>query len=208
VHKAEPVARRITGIDPAQGYLAEVRIAQFDKQTGSIEELLRKAAETPPPRYDAHIRLAAFYASSTSNRSAAEQQVQEALSLDPGRVDAYTLLAGIYADREAWGELEEILAQASRKDPDDWAPYYRAGDRLLASGRNLSSAERYLQRYLAQESEGNEPTASEAQRKLGLVLEEEGRTPEALSEWRESLRLDPASPAGHELKRRNGGKSH
>jgi tetratricopeptide (TPR) repeat protein len=208
VRKADSIARRIAAVDLTEGYLAEARISEFEKRTAGVEQFLREAADSRPPRYIAHIRLAEFYASAgASSGSAAEQQAKEALLLDETRVEAYTLLAGIYADRRDWSALDEILAQASREDPDDLAPYYRVGDRLLASGRNLADAERYFRRYLAQESEGNEPTASEAHWKLGLVLEKEGQASEALSEWKESLQLDPASPAGQELKRLSGKKS-
>jgi hypothetical protein len=58
--------------------------------------------------------------------------------------------------------MEAILAAASRQIPDDPVPYYRAAERLLATGRDLARAESYLRRYLSQEPEGNQPTAAEA----------------------------------------------
>jgi hypothetical protein len=54
--------------------------------------------------------------------------------------------------------------------------------------------------YLGQEAEGNEPGPAEARWKLGQALHSEGRDSAAVEEWRESLRLDPESPASRDLK--------
>jgi hypothetical protein len=60
---------------------------------------------------------------------------------------------------------------AARDVPDDPVPYHRAAERLLAAGRDLARAERYLRVYLAQEPEGNQPTAAEARSKLTIGLQ-------------------------------------
>ena len=206
-HKAAEIAVRIAGIDAVEGLLARARIAGFQKQTAVRETALRQAADTQPPRYKAHIALAQFYRESGhSNASAAEAQAKAAMNLDPGRVDAYALLAAIYADGGAWSELDATLAAALREVPDDLAPHYRAAERLLAGGRDTARAERYLRVYLTQEPEGNQPSASEARWKLGLVLESKGNTAAALAEFRESVRLDPESKAAQEIKHMRSGR--
>lgn len=200
--KAAAAAQRLAAIDPVEGFLAQARLAAYHKQTGKTEESLRKAVEAQPTSYRARIALAQFYLSSMAlSPENAERQAREALKLDGSRVGAYAVLAEIYADREKWGELDSILAAGAKEVPDDFVPYYRAADRLLASGTDLPRAERYLRTYLGQEPEGNEPPLAEAHWKLGLVLEKEARNTEAAVEWREALRLDPHSLAAHELKR-------
>jgi Tfp pilus assembly protein PilF len=200
-HKASEVAGRIAGIDAIEGLLAVARIAEFQKQAAAREEKLRQAAESQPPRYKAHIALAQFYLESGhSNLSAAEAQARAATNLDPGRVDGYALLAAIYADRGAWSELDATLAAAIREVPDDPVPHYRAAERLLAAGRDPIRAERYLRVYLAQEPEGNQPSASEARWRLGLALQAKGSAADALAEFKESVRLDPESKAAQEIK--------
>jgi hypothetical protein len=59
-----------------------------------------------------------------------------------------------------------VEADASRRVPDDPAPYYRAAGHLIGAGRDPRSAERYLRTYLAQGPEGNEPTAAQPRRLL------------------------------------------
>ena len=119
--------------------------------------------------------------------------------MDPGRVAAYAVLASHYAQRAEWRELESILEAARRAVPDDAVPYYRAGEGLLAA--DPGRAERYLRVYLAQEPEGNQPSAADAHWKLGLALEVQGRAGDALVELKESIRLNPESKAVPDFKR-------
>ncbi len=206
-HKAVEVARSIAGIDPAEGLLARARIAGFHKDVAAREVLLRQATEVRPPSYKARIALAQFYLEAGhTNLGAAEAQARAAMALDPSREDAHAALAALYADRCAWSDLDATLAIALREVPDDPAPHYRAAERLLASGHDPVRAERYLRVYLAQEPEGNQPSASEARWKLGRALQAQGRSADAVAEFKESLRLDPESKAAQELKRQHNGR--
>ena len=165
--KAPELARRIGQIEPPLGFLAEARVAEFHKQTGETEALLRAAAKAAPPCYDARIALARFYLEPANfDAAAAESQARQAVQLDRTRADAYGVLAQTLAHRGAWAELESLLAEAAAAVPDDLTPYYRAAARLAADGREAARAERYLKIYLGQEPEGNEPTAAQATREL------------------------------------------
>ena len=200
--KAAATAGRISSIHIAEGYLAQARLAEFHKQTQTVEEYLRKAAGSQPGYYLGHIALARFdLALPNRNRDGAESEAREAIALDPDRVEAYSILAEVYADRGSWTDLDALLPASMSHVPDDLTPYYRAAERLLETGRELPRAERYLRTYLTREAEGNEPAPAEAHWKLGLVLEKEARHAEAIAEWSESVRLDPASPASRDLKR-------
>jgi tetratricopeptide (TPR) repeat protein len=165
--KAEETAGRIARLDAAEGFLAKARIAESRKQTVETEAWLRKAAEAQPPKYRARIALADFYlAPEHANPGGAETQAKQAIQLDPGRSAGYCVLAQLYADRADWSALDAILTVAAREVPDDWSPYYRAAERLAASGRDAARAERYVQLYASQEPEGNQPSAAAAR---GLV---------------------------------------
>lgn len=200
--KAVEVASQIAAIDAAEGLLARARIAGFNKQAANREALLRQAAESQPPKYKARMAFAQFYLDDVhTNLAAAAAQAKVAIGLDPGRVAAYVVVAAHHADRGEWGELESVLQAALRAVPDDAVPYYRAAERLLAA--DPIRAERYLRVYLAQEPEGNQPTAAEAHWKLGMALEAQGRAGDALIEFQESMRLDPESKAAPDFKRLN-----
>ena len=204
-HRAAEVAEQIGGIDAPEGFLAKARIALFQTRTADGEMLLRKGAQAQPPSYRAQIELARFCLDPDHpDRDAAERAARHALDLDRSRAEAYNILAEIYAGGGEWRLLDWILRQASQQNPDDLAAYYYAAGRLLNSGREPGRAEGYLRTYLGQEPEGNEPGAPEAHWKLGLALEAQGRSAEAVTEWKQSLQLDPASPAARELKRVRG----
>jgi predicted Zn-dependent protease len=81
-------------------------------------------------------------------------------------VDSYIILAQIYAEQSDWNDLDSMLSEAARQDPDDLAPYYRAAETLLARGREPDRAALCLWMYLESEPEGNEPTRADARRKL------------------------------------------
>jgi tetratricopeptide (TPR) repeat protein len=206
--KAAEIADHIAEMDVAEGFLAKARIAGFHKQPGATEAALRQAAAAQPPSYRALIALAQFFLSPEhTNPGTAETAAGQALLLDRSRVEAYAVLAEVYVDRQDWSALEGILAEASKEVPDDLAPQYRAAERLLDRHHDPARAERYLRTYLGQEAEGNEPGAAQAHWKLGQALHSEGRDAAAIEEWRESVRLDPESPASRDLKSLRGSRS-
>jgi tetratricopeptide (TPR) repeat protein len=206
--KAAEIAGRIALIDLAEGFLAKARIAAFNKQPATTEAALRQAAAAQPPSYRALITFAQFFLSPEHpNQGTAEAAAEQALLLDRSRVDAYAVLAEVYVDRQDWRALDGILAEAGKEVPDDLAPEYRAAERLLDTHHDPARAERYLRTYLSQEAEGNEPGLAEAHWKLGQALHSEGRDSAAIGEWRESLRLDPESPASRDLKALRGSRS-
>jgi tetratricopeptide (TPR) repeat protein len=200
-HAAE-VARGIARIDASRGFLAEARLAEFDKQRGRAAAMLRKAVEANPASYRARIALARYWlAAGRENADEAARQAAEAVRIDPGRVDGYSAMAEAGAMRGDNTAVDAVLARAADNVPDDLAPYYRAAVRLLAASRDLARARSYLSKYLTQEPEGNQPTRAEAHWKLGEVLEKLGELAAARNEWREAARLDPESGARSDLKR-------
>jgi predicted Zn-dependent protease len=174
--EARAVAERIGRIDRAQGFSAEARLAEFNKDTGRAETLLRQAAEAAPGKYKSKMELAQFeLAKEHRHPEAAEAAARKALQMDPTRVDAYSALADVYASRGQWAELDDLLAEADAAVPDDRAPHYRTAEAMQRTGRNPAAAQRNLRQYLAQEPEGNEPTAAQAREKLKLARSESTR---------------------------------
>lgn len=204
--KADGVARQIAAISEREGYLAAARIAEFHKDAAAMETALRHAVELPPPSYKATMVLATFRIN-PAHRDEAEAATlaRTAIEMDSRRVEAYGILASIYAGRSEWSALDALFAKAAEAVPDDWTPYYCAAERLLTDNHDLRRAEQCLHKYLSQDSEGNQPTASDAHWKLGLVLQAAGQKKKAAQEYTTAVELDPLSPAAHELKRLRSG---
>jgi len=174
--KADAVAQQIAAISPCEGFLAQARIAEYRKDRPQTESMLRKAAEVRPPSYKAQMGLAQFLlAPEHRDAAAAESAAKVALQIDPGRCGAYSVLAAVYAARADWSALDATLSSAMREVPDDYAPYYRAAEALLATGKDPARAEHYLRIYLGQEPEGNQPSAAEARAKLELINKKGGK---------------------------------
>ncbi len=167
--KARAMAERIRGIDAAEGYLAQARLAAFRKHPAQ-EALLRQAAHAQPPSYRARMELARFeLGGGHRNLDVAEAAAKEAIQMDRNRVEGYAILAAVYATREDAGALDTALSEAIRQVPDDLAPYYRAAEVLVKNNRDAPRAQEYLRKYLSQEPEGNEPPAAEARRLLAIA---------------------------------------
>jgi tetratricopeptide (TPR) repeat protein len=194
--KAAAMAEEIGKIDPAQGYIAQARLAQDRKDTEAQESSLLRAAAAEPNDHNIFLAVAEFYLRQPQpNFPSAGNYARKAIESDPGRVDAYALLATSLASGARWNDLESTLAQAEAKVPDDQVPYYRAAVAILTQAnpgsQELSRAEGYFRKYLSAEPEGGEPPLAAAHWRLGEVLEKEGRKSEAMSELHTALRLKP-----------------
>lgn len=200
--KAKAVAEQIRQIDPVEGYFAEVRIAKYEKQEERLETLYRSAVQAQPSSYDARVALGNYYRSPTVSRfEEAASQGRAALRLSSSRIDAYDLLAAAMAHQQKWRELEDVLAQAEKNVPDNLSPYYRAAAVCIQMNTELQRAERYLRKYLSMEAEPYAPSHALTHWWLGQAIEKQGRTNEAIAEYRQAVKMDTKSPAREELKR-------
>src|ERR1700674_1355847 len=201
--KAWATAEEIGRIDTTRGLLAQASLAAKEKNSAKEEDLYRKALAGAP--HDGRVlrTAAGFYGSEAQKKyDLAEKYARAALKLDETGAGPYVVLAIAYAAGERWQDLDTAMAQAGENVPDDYGALYQAGKVLLFSGKDLPRAERYFRKYLTMEPEGGEPHHAAAHWRLGLVLEKQGKKPEAIAEMEESLRLEPElKEAKQDLKR-------
>ena len=202
--RARRMSDEIGRRDAARGLLAQAQLALRGKNEPQALALYRRAVETAPSNYAARISLARLLASDSQQKwDEVERHARAAFELDPGRSAGYSILAGLFAHRERWSDLDSVIGQAERAIPGNLGPHYQAARVLLADGRQLERAERYLRQYLAVEPEGgSNPTLAHAHWRLGNVLEKLGRKPEAIAELEAALRSKPdLDEAKKDLKR-------
>ena len=204
--KAEAIPNHIMAINQVDGYIARVRLmGRMDPppQPAQIEQVWVQAVQADPSRYEPHINLASIYASGATPRwDLAEKEALTAKRMEPDRTAPYSVLAAVYATAERWAELEAILTEAEKKIPDNLSPYLRASGALLAAGKDLPRAERYARKYLTQEPEPNASTHAVAHWRVGLILEKQGRKPEAIAALQLATKMDPKfEQAQKDLKR-------
>jgi tetratricopeptide (TPR) repeat protein len=198
--KAHGIADQLMKIDPVEGYRAQMTLARFDKQEDRIEGLLRKSVEARPASWEAHMDLGNWCANH-KQLDEAERHAREAVKLRPDRAAGYGLLAVTLVHQDKWPEVDAVLAQSEKADPDNFVPYFRAANNCLVRKTELPRAERYFRKYLTQEPEPENPTHAAAHWRLALVLEQEGRKPDAIAELQTAIKMDPNSPAKADLKR-------
>ena len=203
--KAEDMANRMVTISPAQGYLMKIEFATHEKHIAELDSLFQHALDADPKNCFAHVQAANYYLERGGpNLTRAEDLAKQAIQINPSRVGGYTALATLYAQQGRWKELDSVLADSKREVPDDFSPHYQAAKAILTSNHedHLPAAEQYLQVYLSQPPEGNEPSLSAAHWRLGLILEKEGRKPQAKEELQQAVTLDHNfEPAKKDLKR-------
>src|SRR3954470_9849202 len=193
--KALQIPDQIMGINKVDGYLAKVRFMGRSDPPASIDQIEQvyvQAVQADPSRYEPHMNLASIYASGASPRwELAEKEALIARKIDGDRTAAYSVLAAVYASGERWNELDALLAESEKKIPDNLTPYLRASTSLVSTGKDLPRAERYARKYLSQEPEPSATSIAVAHWRLGLVLEKQGRKPDAIAEMQIAAKMDP-----------------
>ena len=201
--KAQQIADQSVKSDPVHGWLMEARIAQEVKDNARMEQAYENAVKADPNDYNALVTLSSFYLrDGVKQYDQAEKYARAAIKLDPARATAYSLLAAQMVYTHRFGaDLDTLLAQAEKADPDDLAPYFVAGRTLVVVGQDFTDAERYLHKYLSQEPEGMAPKHAYAHWRLGQLYQKSGKPAEARAEFEACLRLEPGfAPAKKDLR--------
>jgi tetratricopeptide (TPR) repeat protein len=201
--KARELAEQIAKFDSTRGWLAQATLASKEKNAAKQEECYQKALATAPQDGRVLREMAAYYSSEAQKKyDLAEKYALEALKISEDHAVPYVALAVTYAAAERWKDLDALMERAEKNIPDDFGAHYQAGKLLLLSGKDLPRAERYFRKYLTMEPEAGEPNFAAAHWRLALVLEKEGKKPEAVSELEEAIRLEPDfKQAKEDLKR-------
>ena len=208
--KAEQIPAQIMAVNKVDGYIAKIRLmSRMDPQppAAQFEQVYVEAVTADPSRYEPHINLASIYTSGTAPRwELAEKEALIAKRMEPDRSAPYSILAAVYSIGERWSELDAILAEAEKRIPDNLTPYLRSSSTLVYAGKDLPRAERYARKYLSQEPEPTSTSLAVAHWRLGLVLEKQGRKPDAIAEIQAAVKMDPKfEQAQKDLKRIKAG---
>jgi len=202
--RAYALAESLVKIDPAHGRLLQSSLYYRDKKQDLGDQALHQALAEAPGDYQVQMSMVRYFASDTRKQyDEAEKHARAALAISPGRIGPYAVLAQIYAHLGRWEDMEHILAESERAVPDNRAAYYQAGRTLLTDDKEPARAEKLFRYYLGAEPEIGAPTLAHAHWRLGLVIEKQGRKPEALAEVEQALTLKPdlGDDAKKDLKR-------
>lgn len=204
--KAKALVDEVERVAPDQAWRAKVRYASYQKDSTVFGPIYKEAVARSPNDYEARTSYASWLMAPWRGPAAeAESHARAALALDPDRTAAYTLLAVSHARAKKWDELERTLADAQARIPDDLTPVYQAGRICLAEHGDGVRAEKYFRQYLTRTPEAGTASHAAARWRLGLALEKQGKSSEALAEIQAANKLDPKfEPARKDLKRLKG----
>ena len=189
--RARSIPDSIIKYDPANGYLAKIRLLQEDGRREEAADLYRKAADADPKNYRAQTSYIGYLLSQTKELDDAERRARQLIQDYPDRFDGYTFLAARLALAERWAEMDAVLQESRKRCPDNLQPFFNTARMLMRAGKELKRAEEYLNLYLSQEPEYSMPPTGYAHWLLGLVFEKEGRKPEAIAEIEKCSRMLP-----------------
>lgn len=122
----------------------------------------------------------------------AEAAYRKAAETDPKRTTGPIALAVFLGGQKRWREARAIFEKRLDADPDDATAVYQLGRVAYFSGEEMEKGVALFDRYLTLPVPEDGPSRADARWRKGLLLEKLGRTPAAVTEYREALKLDPA----------------
>jgi tetratricopeptide (TPR) repeat protein len=187
--KSAAMADRLVQLNATSGWLTKAGLAFDDKDTVLAERCLRSAVTANgEPR--AKLSLASWLIAPWRKPEEAERLAREAVEAEPRRAGGWALLAIRQAQQKRWSELEATLRNAESAAPGNLGPHYQAARTIIAEKSDPPRAEALLRRYLTVEPEIGGPSHAAARWRLGLALEQEGRTKEAIAELEKAVDQD------------------
>ena len=132
----------------------------------------------------------------------AEAAYRKAMEADQFGVQGPIALASFFARQKRWPEARAIFDRRVAADPNDAFALYQLGRLSLLSGEEMEKGLTLFDRFLSLEAPKDGPTHGDARWRKGLLLEKLGRTPAAIAEYREALKVQPGhAGAKRELER-------
>lgn len=204
--KAADLADRITALNPTRAFMARAAMAHEAKDSAAELDFGLKSVAADEASFDAWSALTQFYLDRPKRDwPAIEKGACRMLEIDPGRPDGWRALAEMHVASHCWTELDEVLTASAGFNHEDLTPYYAAATSMIRSEERLEAARGYLNRYLAQPSDGSEPTHAVARCQLATLLEKSGQPDDAIAQLTRALEEEPGLEAAKkDLKRLRG----
>jgi tetratricopeptide (TPR) repeat protein len=165
---------------------AEQLLAQGKKLDKSIQ-LLKKAVAQYPQYGQAYLLMGVAY-SVQKNWDEADKALKKAIELEPGDAPAYVALGSVENETKNYAEAEKYLTKAVELSPESADAQFELGRAYWGLGR-WDDAQQHV-------GKANQlrPGSSAQHVLMGNIMLRERNAEAALSEFKESLKLDPNGP--------------
>ncbi len=136
----------------------------------------------------AYARLAV----SAKDTGTAEREFQAAIASAPDTFRPYSALGNWYARDKRWPEAFAALDAYIKKRPDDPNGPYGIGRIAALSGQQLERAEKGIRAFIAKPpKDAGALVISGAYRRLGVILQFQGKNAEARTAFEQAFKIDP-----------------
>ncbi len=167
--KARQLGQQLALLSPDLGRYYQGRLAIELKETDAAENFYRQSAIENPLNFETVSALANFYIERKPDQLRAERWACQAVHAEPTRGDAWALLAKVYTMCGCWTEAIAVAERAEAIDPENLAPYYAISAVAIDRHQQAETAAALLKKYLSRPSEGNMPTAADAQQLMARL---------------------------------------
>ena len=138
-----------------------------------------------------HIALGRL-AMRAKDRAVVERELNTAIAMSPDSVRIYSTLANWYVSEKQWKEAFATIDRYIARRPRDPHGPYQIGRIAALSGIELVRGEQGIRAFIAKPPKDvSTVTMSLAYLRLGQVLQHEGKSVEAVSAFRQAVRIDP-----------------
>lgn len=168
--------------DLADFYLEAPRMMGGGEQ--KAEEQAQELSKLEPAQ--GHL-VSARIAEKHKDFAAAEAEYRNAISASGGAAGPWLALARFYRARSRFEEMEQAIAHATSPQVNRPDLLMSAAEMLIQSGRNLTEAQRLLERYLSSSVTAEDAPVFKAHYLLGKVLEQQGLKTQAISQYETAL---------------------
>jgi tetratricopeptide (TPR) repeat protein len=188
--KALAQADTIKMYDPYEGYLAEARIRDYQKEKAQQEECFRKAIVVNPNRIDAY-RALWLIAMNENDATKADAIFKKALAAVDNKSDLFLQAGLYYVEKNDFTKARGMFDEAIKKNPKNDAVYYQYGKLALISGTDLYQGLAFFEKFFQMPHSKNSPGTEYAFWRMGMIYEKLGKTDSARISYRKSLELSP-----------------
>ena len=168
-------------VDSAEQLLAKGK--NLDKSI----QLLKKAVATYPQYGKAYLVMGMAYGAQ-KNWDEAEKSLQKAIEVDQGNAAAYVALGSVETEKKNFSEAEKHLTKAVELSPGSADAQFELGRAYWGLGRWDDA-----QQHVAKANQLRPDNAAQ-HLLMGNIMLRERNAQGALSEFKESLKLDPKGP--------------
>ncbi|HUA01451.1 MAG TPA: tetratricopeptide repeat protein [Candidatus Aquilonibacter sp.] len=175
---------------------------------GSKDEAMQQVdaiAATDPVQ--GHLARAVYFHDAKENDQA-ENEYKQVLAAKPQKPDPYFEVADFYFEQSQPAGIETAVQAAAAVSPTDPRILFYRGVEGVIANQNLPDAERNLKAYLATSPDRSDwPAHASARVWLGRLYELQGKTTDAVEQYRAALQLNPRRKDARERLQKLGASS-